>query len=43
MKENNKLVGSAEKDQAILDAVGKACVLPNFHATIYNTGAKSIT
>ena len=32
-----------EKDQAILDAVGKACELPNFHATIYNTNAKSIT
>ena len=32
-----------EKDQAILDAVGKACELPNFHATIYNTSAKSIT
>ena len=31
-----------EKDQAILDVVGKACELPNFYATIYNTSAKSI-
>jgi len=31
-----------EKDQAILDAFGKACELPNFHAKIYNTSAKSI-
>ena len=33
----------SEKDQAVLDAVGQACELPNFHATIYNTSAKSIT
>jgi len=31
-----------EKDQAILDVVGKACELPNFHVKIYNTSTKII-
>ena len=31
---NNKLVGSLERTRAILDAVGKAYDLPNFHAKI---------
>ena len=31
-----------EKDQATMDAVGKACDLPNFHAKIDSTSTKNI-
>ena len=31
-----------EKDQTILDAVGKACHLPNFHAKIDSASAKNM-
>lgn len=31
-----------EKDQAIMDAIGKACDLPNFHAKIDSTSTKNM-
>lgn len=31
-----------EKDQATMDAVGKVCDLPNFHAKIDSTNTKNI-
>ena len=39
-QENNKLVGSLKRTRAILDTIGKACDLPNFHAKI-DSGLKS--
>ncbi|RMX54397.1 hypothetical protein pdam_00013863, partial [Pocillopora damicornis] len=40
--ENNKLVGSLKRTRAILDVVGKACDLPNFHAKIDSASAKNM-
>ena len=41
-QENNKLVGLLKRTFAILDAVGKACDLPNFHAEIDSASAKNM-
>ena len=41
-QETNKLVGLLKRTRAILDAVGKACDLPNFHAKIDSASAKNI-
>ena len=39
---NNKLVGSIKRTRAILDAAGKACDLPKFHAKIDSVSAKNM-
>ena len=36
------MVGSLKRTRAILDAVGKACDLPNFHAKIDIASAKNM-
>ena len=36
------MVGSLKRTRAILDAVGKACDLPNFHAKIDSASAKNM-
>ena len=41
-QENNKLVGSLKRTRAILDAVAKACDLPNFLAKIDSASAKNM-
>ena len=41
-QENNKLFGSLKWTRAILDAVGKACDLPDFHVKIDSASAKNM-
>ena len=36
------MVGSLKRTRAILDVVGKACDLPNFHAKIDSATAKNM-
>ena len=36
------MVGSLKRTRVILDAVGKACDLPNFHAKIDSASAKNM-
>ena len=36
------MVGPLKRTRAILDAIGKACDLPNFHAKIDSVSAKKM-